>query len=164
MYHLHGFRVTSIEFGPIDEVTMALREMAPSIRLLDGDGSKLIPEIVGNMSDREAARTMIFFDGEKRVFAHRTYQKVRARVGAAAFDDSVPGFQKYLSARKETWWQVATEPLFAPIMQLTKRTIEQFKAYNEQTPRPAVPLGVGNMPGTTLYQFGDAWGLPHPRP
>ena len=50
MYWLHGFKVTSVEYSPIDEVGTALRELAPGVVQLDGDSRQLVPELVRNMS------------------------------------------------------------------------------------------------------------------
>ena len=57
MYALHGFDVTSIEFLPLMGATIALQQLAPQVRLLDGDGSKLLPQLVGTLSPAAAART-----------------------------------------------------------------------------------------------------------
>ena len=106
IYHLHGFRVTSVEYLPEDEPTAALRAMAPQVAIVDGDGSKLIPKMVDAMSPQEAARTMVIFDGEKRVQAHTTFKKIRDRVAFAAFDDSeLPAFREYLDAQEEVWFE-----------------------------------------------------------
>ena len=43
MYALHGFKVTSVEFLPLDAATVALKAMAPTdnpIELIDGDGTQ----------------------------------------------------------------------------------------------------------------------------
>ncbi len=106
IYQLHGFRVTSVEYLPEDEPTAALRAMAPHVGIVDGDGSALIPKMVNEMSAEEAARTMVIFDGEKRVQAHNTFKKIREKVAFAAFDDSqVPEFRDYLDAQGETWFE-----------------------------------------------------------
>jgi hypothetical protein len=106
IYQHHGFRVTSVEYLPEDEPTAALRSMAPSVAIVDGDGSVVIPQLVNAMSRSEAARTMVIFDGEKRVQAHRTFKKIRDKIAFAAFDDSqVPGFRSYLDAEGETWFE-----------------------------------------------------------
>ena len=47
IYSLHGFNVTSIEYLPISEVGKALRLLAPSINVLNGDGHVLVPKVVG---------------------------------------------------------------------------------------------------------------------
>mmetsp|Transcript_12284 Transcript_12284/g.32136 ORF Transcript_12284/g.32136 Transcript_12284/m.32136 type:complete len:441 (-) Transcript_12284:353-1675(-) len=102
MYALHGFRVTSVEFLPLDGPTTALREMAPGVRRLDGDGSVLLPQLVGNLTRAEAARTMVIFDGEKRTAAYlKTYTKIRHKVALAVFDDTNlsdgPNFKRMLA-------------------------------------------------------------------
>eukprot|EP00966_Prymnesium_polylepis_P302494 6988460-Prymnesium_polylepis.1 len=38
MYALHGFKVTSIELVPLDDVSRGLRHAAPSVALVDADG------------------------------------------------------------------------------------------------------------------------------
>jgi hypothetical protein len=109
IYHQHGFRVTSVEYLPEAEPTAVLRQLAPDIAIVDGDGSKLIPEIIGRMSAAEAARTMVIFDGEKRVQAHRTFKQIRDRVAFAAFDDSeVAAFRRYLTTQGEVWFETET--------------------------------------------------------
>ena len=43
IYALHGFKVTSVEFLPLDAATVALKAMAPTdnpIELIDGDGTQ----------------------------------------------------------------------------------------------------------------------------
>ena len=111
VYHLHGFKVTSVEYLPEDEPTAALRLMAPDIAIVDGDGSKLIPELVAAMSPRDAARAMVIFDGEKRVQAHQTFKKVRDKVAFAAFDDSeLPDFRAYLESEGAVWFETETAP------------------------------------------------------
>jgi len=88
MYALHGFRVTSVEFLPLDGPTKALHLLAPDIRMVDGDGSVIVPALVANMTDAEARRTMVIFDGEKRTGALPTHAKVHDRIGLAIFDDT----------------------------------------------------------------------------
>ena len=51
--------------------------MASDVALVTGDGSKLVSEIVANLSHHEAARTMVIFDGEKRFGAYPTWRKVQ---------------------------------------------------------------------------------------
>ena len=93
VYSRLGFDVISVEYLPLGMVSKALSELAPEVRQLDGDGGVLIPQIVGNMTDDAAARTLIVFDGEKREQAHATYRKVKGRIAAAVFDDSNKGFR-----------------------------------------------------------------------
>lgn len=109
LYTLHGFQVTSVEYLPELEVVQALSELAPSIKLLHGDGSKLLPQLVGEMTEYQAARTLLIFDGEKRIEAYKTFSKMRSRVGLAAFDDSnLPGFRSFLDSKNEIWWETGT--------------------------------------------------------
>ena len=54
-----------------------------------------------------AARTLVMFDGEKRIEAHKnTYKRIRSQVAAAIFDDSNVGqkrFHEYLDREGEIW-------------------------------------------------------------
>lgn len=109
MYALHGFEVTSIEFLPLKSVTRGLKQWAPSVRLIDGDGKKLVPELVSNLTAEEGQRTMVIFDGEKRTEAWATFRKFPSRVALAIFDDSNIGndwkpFVHGLDANGWTWW------------------------------------------------------------
>ena len=160
MYWLHGFKVTSIEYSPIDEVSTALREMAPGVVQLDGDGRKLVPELVRNMSRREAAQTMIFFDGEKRTFAYDTYLKVKNRVGFAAFDDATDEFGQFMSNKGEIWWQVATEPLYDPMIKRMRESRRRLsKAGIRGSTDPLGDLGQQFFTfGDTLFTLGGGWG------
>ena len=168
MYRLHGFKVTSIEYGPTDEVTRAMRTMAPDVELADGDGSKLIPELIAKMTPQEAARTMIFFDGEKRVFAYNTYSKVKDKVALAAFDDSIPAFQRWLESRGEVWWQAAAEPLYlnrmGALINASNAKLDSL-AMNIRglACRPGRPYQVASLcprhsPADTLFLIGGGWG------
>ena len=169
MYRLHGFKVTSIEYGPTDEVTKAMRAMAPDIVLADGDGSKLIPELIAKMTPQEAARTMVFFDGEKRVFAYQTYSKVKDKVALAAFDDSIPAFQQWLDSRKEVWWQAAAEPLYLARMGAlinasnAKLDAVSTRMGGHSTCRPGGAYKESSLcpkhsPADTLFLIGGGWG------
>jgi len=113
MYALHGFHVTSVEFLPLDGPTAALQTMASDVVLVTGDGRKLVPELVANLSAHEAARTMVIFDGEKRFGAYPTWLKVKPRVALGIFDDTniEPKFNAHLSKQQEIWWDT-TEPSF----------------------------------------------------
>ena len=88
VYSMHGFDVVSIEYLPLEHVKRGLRELAPAVRQLDGDGGILVPQLIGQMSQHDAARTLVVFDGEKRQAAYRTYTAVQARIAAAVFDDT----------------------------------------------------------------------------
>jgi hypothetical protein len=134
LYSLHGFKVTSVEYLPEEEVKQALTEMAPSITLLHGDGSKLIPQLVGEMTEHQAARTLVIFDGEKRIEAHKTYSKIRSKVALAAFDDSnQPAFRSFLDSKGEVWWETATgagkafDNASAPLIEIRNRVVSTLK-------------------------------------
>ena len=88
IYSIHGFDVTSVEFLPLDGPSAALHQLAPAVRQLNGNGLTLLPKLVSKLTDREAARTMVIFDGEKRFMAWDTFQKFRERVALAIFDDT----------------------------------------------------------------------------
>ena len=117
MYWLHGFNVTSIEYLPIYEVGKALHLLAPSIHVLNGDGHKLVPQVIDSFGPEVAARTMVFFDGEKRGTAYKnTYSLIKKRVAVAAFDDSnvnpksapTPPFHAFLNDLGEIWYEANT--------------------------------------------------------
>ena len=112
LYRKHGFRVTSIEYLPLDSVgqvkplrqsasalraqrpspfAQALRQMAPDIVQLNGDGRTIIPSLLGSLSPTEAARIAVIFDGEKRLAAYETFKQIRHRIALAVFDDSNQG-------------------------------------------------------------------------
>lgn len=88
LYALHGFKVTSVEFLPLDGPTEELRKMSGDIELLHGDGSILLPNLVNGLNRSEAAKTMVIFDGEKRFGAWETFSKLRQNVALAIFDDT----------------------------------------------------------------------------
>ena len=70
------------------QVSNALRKMAPRVKLLTGDGSQLVPEVLNRLAPDERERTMVIFDGEKRFRAWSTWEKVRDKAAMAIFDDS----------------------------------------------------------------------------
>ena len=120
MYALHGFEVTSIEFLPLSGVSAALSALAPSVRLLDGDGRQLLPRLLlppaeGGEGALDPARVGVIFDGEKRFGAYATWQKVKHRAAFAVFDDTNLGdgdeFVAMLERERATWWET-TDMLF----------------------------------------------------
>ena len=155
LYYVHGFRVTSVEFLPEAEPLAALQQMAPGITLLHGDGSIIIPNLVNSMTAEEAACTMIFYDGEKRIPAHKSFLKVRDKVAFAAFDDSnFPEFRTYLDAKNETWWETGThEALFKSMSDAVKRTPGAGGVQGSVLSA----TGVGSVTATT-FVIGGAWG------
>ena len=105
LYHKHGFGVTSIEYLPNRDATLALETFAPDIRLMDGDGAQLVPQRARELAPRE--RVLVIFDGEKRMAAYRTYSKCKQDVAVAVFDDSqykYSTFKQTLDANGEVWW------------------------------------------------------------
>jgi len=90
IYSLLGFKVTSIEYVPLDDVTDSLKKLAPTMRLLDGDGHVLTPQVVSEADPSE--RIAVIFDGTKRHDAYDTsWLKVKDKVVFAAFDDTNVG-------------------------------------------------------------------------
>ena len=71
---------------------------------------------------------MIFFDGEKRTFTCDTFMKVKNRVAFAAFDDSTGEFGRFMSNKGEIWWQVATEPLYDPMITRMRESRKRLSA------------------------------------
>ena len=125
VYALHGFTVTSIELLPIDFVADGLRRDAPAVRLITGDGASLVPQLVAEAPPGE--RLAVVFDGEKRFAAYRTFQRIRARVALAVFDDSPnnqEGFPEFLGKQGEVAWHT-----WDPTFQATygdKQVIDPF--------------------------------------
>lgn len=145
LYALHGFCVTSIEFLPLSGVSRALTLLAgDSVRQLEGDGSVLVPQLIDAMSDDEAARTLVIFDGEKRLEAFRTFEKLRGRVPLAVFDDTDngeqrptdedygprlwerSGFFRALNATRHVWWST-WDPGFAPFLEREGPALEMLE-------------------------------------
>ena len=112
--------------------------MAPTMLLVDGDGSELLPKMIASMTAAEAAATMVIFDGEKR-----------DRIPLAAFDDSgVPEFRKFLDTRGEVWWETGFEALFEPIDQMTRAHVN-----------PAVRDKLVAGDSHTTFVRGGTWAL-----
>ena len=116
MYHVHGFHVTSIEFLPLDGATSGLAKLAPSAVLITADGAVEVPRLLNKLSSEEAARTMVIFDGEKRLDAWSTFLKVREKVALAIFDDTNGGsgeghrLKKLWNSTGEVWWDTTFLP------------------------------------------------------
>ena len=87
-YAQHGFDVISVEYLPLKMVKRALSTMAPRVRQLDGDGSVIVPQLVGDMTSEDAAKTLVVFDGEKRDAAYKTFSKIAHKIAVAVFDDT----------------------------------------------------------------------------
>jgi hypothetical protein len=153
LYSLHGFQVTSVEYLPELEVSLALSKLAPSVRQLDGDGSKLLPQLIGEMTQLQASRTLVIFDGEKRIKAYGTFSKMRSKVALAAFDDSnQPGFRSFLEGKKEIWWETGLDTAAKPLLKLR----DQFAARDD--------FGFNVQVGTaTTFVVGGGWRKVPPR-
>lgn len=135
MYALHGFRVTSVEFLPLTGTTDGLNwwnsvGRGSKVTMLNGNGSQIIPQLVSQMSRKEAAQTMVIFDGEKRFEAYRTYKEIKSQVALAIFDDTNikdgPRFKIHLQQKNEIWWHTEDSawdnflPMEAPALELLK--------------------------------------------
>ena len=119
IYNHQGFKVTSIEWVPLDDVTHSLERLAPAIKLVNGDGRVLTPQVISEAAPSE--RIAVIFDGTKRQLAYDTsWLKVKDRVAFAAFDDTNVAemwpynttrakrtgfaFDLYLGEHNETFW------------------------------------------------------------
>ncbi len=105
MYALHGFKVTSIEFLPLSEVSDALRTVSAGVRLVDADGRRAVVRAVESAPRSE--RIGVIFDGEKRATAYETFGMVKPRIALAVFDDTnLDGgdFPRLLRERGEDAW------------------------------------------------------------
>mmetsp|Transcript_11730 Transcript_11730/g.28978 ORF Transcript_11730/g.28978 Transcript_11730/m.28978 type:complete len:188 (+) Transcript_11730:680-1243(+) len=141
-----GFNVTSVEYMPIDEVSSALKLWAPSVKLLDGDGHVIIPQLIDSFGRALASKTMVIFDGEKRMSAYRnTFVLIKDRIAVAAFDDSDVGavwdrhhtgrnFHDFLEMHGEIWWETnETNPAYKELMDLEGPHITLYsKSPNEK--------------------------------
>ena len=166
MYSLHGFHVTSVEFLPLSGSTTGLTwwnslHIGPPVTMLNGDGSKLVPMLVDRMSRKQAAATMVIFDGEKRFDAYRTYAKVKPHIALAIFDDTNvadgDSFKRSLHAR-EIWWD--TEDVTWSRFESRERpALRQLKPLNNFTRTMKWFGGINEL---SKFHFtivaGGAWG------
>ena len=185
IYAQHGFRVTSIELVGIDSVSEALKQHAPSIELLEGDGSALLPALLANVSD--PSKVAVIFDGEKRFAAYRTFQRIRARVALAVFDDSPnnnEGFPEFLGKQGEVAWHTWDRSFLAmygdkqvidPFSNLLRQKVHSLSSrHHNLTParraqlvdkagRLQLPPGYMNNLGSQHLSIvkGDAAAIPH---
>lgn len=100
IYSLLGFKVTSIEYVPLDDVTDSLTQLAPAIRQITGDGHVVTPQTVDEAPTNE--RLAVIFDGTKRHDAYDTsWLKVKSRVAFGVFDDTnVPEPFPYVKTKR----------------------------------------------------------------
>ena len=103
----------------------ALEQWAPSIRILNGDGHKLVPQVIEQLGPVEAAKTLVFFDGEKREAAYdNTFSLIRQKVALALFDDSDLGaFHNYLQVQGNVWWSYNTSHHFVTKLEEKQKTL-----------------------------------------
>jgi len=126
VYNLHGLKVTSIEYSPLNQVMVDLEAMAPGVALLNGDGAKLLPEILSKAEAND--RIAVIFDGEKRFQAWETYLKIRHKLVFAIFDDTnIDGgaFRKMLADKGEKFWNT-DDPLYKSFQYMDSVTLAKF--------------------------------------
>mmetsp|Transcript_46577 Transcript_46577/g.76984 ORF Transcript_46577/g.76984 Transcript_46577/m.76984 type:complete len:523 (-) Transcript_46577:80-1648(-) len=160
MYALHGFDVFSIEFLPLDAVTLGLQRFAPNVRLLDGDGRKLLPSVVNELRPQE---TMVIFDAEKRFSAWQTFDKIRNRVALAVFDDTILAegakFIDFLDEKGEVWWETRM-PGFEPFLCAEKEALTLLQPLRDRAWRTKKKI-LGSLAGLEMLHFaivkGGAW-------
>eukprot|EP00747_Dinoflagellata_sp_TGD_P167022 gnl/TRDRNA2_/TRDRNA2_190743_c0_seq1.p1 gnl/TRDRNA2_/TRDRNA2_190743_c0~~gnl/TRDRNA2_/TRDRNA2_190743_c0_seq1.p1 ORF type:complete len:358 (-),score=58.72 gnl/TRDRNA2_/TRDRNA2_190743_c0_seq1:9-1082(-) len=103
VYSLLGLHVTSVELYPMAYVAGALAQLAPEMKLRDGDGSVLVPAAVHEILEASPeARVAVVLDGPKNEGAHEVFQGLRSDVVFAVFDDAYPGgsFRRYLEDKE----------------------------------------------------------------
>lgn len=141
VYDIHGFNVTSIEFLPLDQVTVALQHSAPRVALLTGDGRELTPRAVSEHVQL-GERVMVVFDGTKRFDAYKTWEKIKHLVVFGIFDDTniVDGkeFRKYLAWQGEVFWNTDDEGFH----QFVERESAPLKALLEPIRNASIMGGV----------------------
>ena len=117
-----------IEYAPIDEVQLALKQWAPSMRILNGDGHELVPKVMEQLGAETAAKTLVFFDGEKRENAYdNTFSLIKNKVALALFDDSDLGrFHDYIEQQGHVWWAYNTTK-HPHVFKLEKQQKELYK-------------------------------------
>lgn len=164
IYWLHGFEVTSIEYAPIDEVQLALKQWAPSIRILNGDGHELVPQVIEQLGEAKAAKTLVFFDGEKREAAYdNTFSLIKQKVALGLFDDSDLGsFHNYLQEKESVWWSYNTSHPF--VLKYEAKQKELYKdvvliASGMKSSISELPGGANNLGYAGFFAAvkGGAW-------
>lgn len=167
MLHLLGFNVTSVDYMPIYEVSSALKAWAPGIALYDGDGHELVPSIIDAFGPEVAARTLVMFDGEKRIGAYnRTYMLVRDKVAVGAFDDSdissTDGlrinfasnpFHDLLNGMGEVWWESNGTHLQSFLERELPTYEPMFAAHPAELPAIGKQGSLRQMPGSEPAQI-----------
>ncbi|KAF4753543.1 hypothetical protein FOZ62_000078, partial [Perkinsus olseni] len=112
-YHQLGFHVISVEFEPIAEVEHALRQLAPSIELVNGDAMVEVPRILDRLSPGEAVGVVI--DGPKLQPQYDLWAAIKSKVRFGALDDvnSTPGkyrrHQKNIMKTYHPYWSTSDD-------------------------------------------------------
>ncbi|KAF4665608.1 hypothetical protein FOZ61_010721 [Perkinsus olseni] len=112
-YHQLGFHVLSVEFEPIAEVEHALRQLAPSIELVNGDAMVEVPRILDRLSPGEAVGVVI--DGPKLQPQYDLWAAIKSKVRFGALDDvnSTPGkyrrHQKNIMKTYHPYWSTSDD-------------------------------------------------------
>lgn len=102
-YAVQGLKVTSVEAYPVPHISASLRQLAPGIDLRDGDGTKLVLQVVQEIRAADpTARIAVVLDGPKYESAYKVFQTVRKEVIFSVFDDTYPGsnFRDFLDAEE----------------------------------------------------------------
>lgn len=111
IYNLHGLGVDSLEYLPLDMVSLGLQLLTPKVVQQTGDDRVLAPDAVLKAS-ASGKRVGIIFDGSKRFQAWGIYQKVKDKVAFAVFDDArASGFGEWLNkwgaeTKTPVWWSM----------------------------------------------------------
>jgi len=168
MYALHGFKVTSVEFLPLYAATTALKLLAPvdnPVELIDGDGTKVLPNLTLGLTQMEAQQTMVIFDGEKRFGAWDTYQKIKEKVAVAVFDDTNlgqdgPKFVKHLRDHEVQWG--TTDPLWKCYRRAEEGPLDMLRPLKQlRTAHGKRPSWHGGVNDLEEFHFsivaGSAW-------
>lgn len=88
VYALCGFQVVSIELYPMPFVATALAQLAPEMRLFNGDGAELVRQALLGL---HGSRVAVVLDGPKYRGAYEVFEAIRRDVVFAVFDDTYPG-------------------------------------------------------------------------
>ena len=87
-YDHFGFNLTSVELLPVEHVEASLHSLYPHIKLLDGDGMKLVPKALYDiLANDPAARVLVIIDGPKDKMAQRLAEQILKRTALVVLDD-----------------------------------------------------------------------------
>lgn len=91
IYAVLGMRVVSVELYPIPFISGALAQLAPEVRLLEGDGTRLVKAAIEEIHTADPrARVAVVLDGPKYMEAYKAFLNLRRDVVFAVFDDVYP--------------------------------------------------------------------------